>query len=77
MEVSIKLRSEGKEGPMNYIVAQQELSWRVIKLAPFRRTPGVYFDIIPTEFLPRLTALTAKLHRRYSTNVKGQLCHNA
>jgi hypothetical protein len=39
---------------MNYIVAQQERFWRVIKLAPFRRTPGMYFDIVPTEFLPRL-----------------------
>jgi hypothetical protein len=47
---------------MNYIVADEEGFWRVIKLAPFRRTPGVYFDIVPMEFLPRIDGIDRVVH---------------
>jgi hypothetical protein len=47
---------------MNYIVAQEEGFWRVIKLAPFRRTPGVHFDIVPMEFLPRVDGIDRVVH---------------
>ena len=47
---------------MNYIVAQEEGFWRVIKLVPFRRTPGVYFDIVPMEFLPRVDGIDRVVH---------------
>lgn len=47
---------------MNYIVAQEERFWRVIKLAPFRRTPGVFFDIVPMEFLPRVDGIDRVVH---------------
>lgn len=42
---------KAKKESMNYVVAQQEWFWMVIKLAPFRRTPGVYIDIVPMDFL--------------------------
>jgi hypothetical protein len=47
---------------MNHIVAQEEGFWRVIKLVPFRRTPGVYFDIVPMEFLPRVDGIDRVVH---------------
>ena len=47
---------------MNFIVAEDEGFWKVIKLAPFRRTPGVYFDIIPMEFLPRIDGIDRVVH---------------
>jgi len=47
---------------MNFIVAEEEGFWRVIKLAPFRRTPGVYFDIVPMEFLPRVDGIDRVVH---------------
>jgi hypothetical protein len=47
---------------MNFIVAEEEKFWRVIKLAPFRRTPGVYFDIVPMEFLPRVDGIDRVVH---------------
>jgi hypothetical protein len=47
---------------MNFIVAEEERFWRVIKLAPFRRTPGVYFDIVPMEFLPRIDGIDRVVH---------------
>jgi hypothetical protein len=56
--VSLKAR----EATMNFIVAEEERFWRVIKLAPFRRTPGVYFDIIPMEFLPRVDGIDRVVH---------------
>jgi hypothetical protein len=47
---------------MNYIVADEEGFWRVINLVPFRRTPGVYFDIVPMEFLPRVDGIDRVVH---------------
>jgi len=47
---------------VNYIVAQEDGFWRVIKLKPLRRTPGVYFDIVPMEFLPRVDGIDRVVH---------------
>ena len=47
---------------MNYIVGHEEGFWKVIKLVPFRRTPGVYFDIFPMEFLPRIDGIDRVVH---------------
>ncbi|NTW17518.1 MAG: hypothetical protein HGA41_08700, partial [Syntrophaceae bacterium] len=47
---------------MNFIVAQEERFWRVIRLKPFRRTTGVYFDIVPMEFLPRIDGVDRVIH---------------
>ncbi len=49
---------------MNCIVAQEEGFWKVIKLTPFRRTPGVYFDIIPMEYFPRIDGIDRVVHDR-------------
>jgi hypothetical protein len=47
---------------MDFIVAEEEGFWRVIKLLPFRRTPGVYFDIVPMALLPRVDGIDRVVH---------------
>ncbi len=47
---------------MNHLVAEEKGFWRVIKLAPFRHTPGVQFDIVPMEFLPRVEGIDRVVH---------------
>jgi len=47
---------------MNYIVVQQERFWKVIRLVPLRRTPGVCFDMVPMEFLPRIDGIDRVVH---------------
>jgi hypothetical protein len=49
---------------MNFIVAEQEGFWGVVKLLPFRRTPGVYFDIVPMKFFPRVDGIDRVVHER-------------
>jgi len=38
--------------------------YRVVRLNPFRRTPGVYFDNVPTEALPRIDAIDRVIHEK-------------
>lgn len=38
--------------------------YRVIALSPFRRTPGVAFDIFPMEFLPKIDGIDRVMHER-------------
>ena len=38
--------------------------YRVIRLNPFRRTPGVWFDNVPTAALPRIDAIDRVIHER-------------
>jgi len=47
---------------MDDIVVQQERFWEVIRLVPLRRTPGVYFDMVPMEFLPRIDGIDRVVH---------------
>ena len=37
--------------------------YRIIPLQPLRRTPGVLFDNVPLEFLPRIDAIDRVLHQ--------------
>ncbi|WP_291319513.1 hypothetical protein [Desulfonatronospira sp.] len=37
--------------------------YRIIPLQALRRTPGVYFDNVPMEFLPRIDAIDRVLHQ--------------
>jgi len=36
--------------------------YRVITLVPFRRTPGVSFDIFPMDFLPKIDGIDRVMH---------------
>lgn len=36
--------------------------YRIIPLKPMRRTPGVFFDNVPMEFLPRVDAIDRVIH---------------
>jgi hypothetical protein len=47
---------------MEHIVAEEPGFWRVIRLTPFRKTPGVQFDIVPMEFLPRVDGIDRVVH---------------
>ena len=53
---------KAEEGMMNFIVAQEERFWRLIMLEPFRRTPGVYFDLVPMEYFPRIDGIDRVVH---------------
>lgn len=38
--------------------------YRIIPMKPLRRTPGVVFDNVPMEFLPRINAIDRVIHSR-------------
>ena len=38
--------------------------YRIIPLKPLRRTPGVSFDNVPMEFLPRINAIDRVIHEQ-------------
>jgi hypothetical protein len=48
----------------DYIIDEVTGFYRVIALAPFRRTPGVAFDIFPMEFLPKIDGIDRVMHAR-------------
>lgn len=46
------------------IFKEVENFYRIIPLKKFRRTPGVAFDNVPMEFLPRIDAMDRVLHEQ-------------
>jgi hypothetical protein len=48
---------------MDYILAEEEGFWRIVKLRPFRKTEGVSFDIFPMKALPRIDGIDRVIHR--------------
>jgi hypothetical protein len=46
----------------NYCIDEVPGFYRVISLVPFRRTPGVAFDIFPMEFLPKIDGIDRVMH---------------
>lgn len=46
------------------VIAEIPGFYRVIRLVPLRRTPGVVFDNVPTGCLPRIDAIDRVLHER-------------
>jgi hypothetical protein len=46
------------------IVLEAPGLYRVIALTPFRKTPGVAFDIVPMEYLPALHGIDRVVHDR-------------
>lgn len=44
------------------VVAHVDGFYRVIRLAALRRTPGVAFDVIPREHIPRVDAIDRVIH---------------
>jgi len=48
----------------NEIIEEVQDFYRIIPLIKFRHTPGVYFDNVPMEFLPRISAIDRVLHDR-------------
>jgi hypothetical protein len=47
---------------MTDIIQEVEDFYRIIPLTPFRRTPGVSFDNIPMQELPRISAIDRVIH---------------
>jgi hypothetical protein len=47
---------------MNPILAEVPGFWRIIVLKPFRKTPGVSFDLVPMELLPRIDGIDRVVH---------------
>ena len=45
-----------------HIIDEAAGFYRVITLKPFRRTPGVAFDIFPMEFLPKIDGIDRVMH---------------
>lgn len=46
----------------NLIVEEVAGLYQIIRLRPFRHTPGVSFDIVPKEALPRIDAIDRVIH---------------
>lgn len=46
----------------HHIIDEVPRLYRVIALHNFRRTPGVYFDVMPTELIPRIDAIDRVIH---------------
>ena len=46
------------------IVKEEDQFYRIIKLTPFRRTPGVFFDFVPLDALARIDAIDRVIHER-------------
>ncbi len=38
--------------------------YRIVRLNPFRRTSGVYFDNVPTDAIPRIDAIDRVIHEK-------------
>lgn len=49
---------------MDYILDEVARFYRVIRLKPFRRTPGVAFDILPMQFLPHIEGIDRVIHQK-------------
>lgn len=49
--------------PTNPIVAKIPGLYKVVALEPFRHTPGVSFDILPQNFVPRIDAVDRVIHQ--------------
>lgn len=47
---------------MNPVFAEVPRFWRIITLKPFRKTPGVSFDLVRMEFLPRIDGMDRVVH---------------
>ena len=48
----------------DYIFEEIPGLYKIIKLNKLRRTPGVYFDYVPMDFLPRINAIDRVIHER-------------
>jgi hypothetical protein len=46
------------------VFAEVKDFYRIIPLKPLRRTPGVLFDNVPMQFLPRIDAIDRVLHEK-------------
>jgi hypothetical protein len=42
--------------------------YRIVSLTPFRRTPGVFFDNVPTGAFPRIDAIDRVIHKGNSSS---------
>jgi hypothetical protein len=47
-----------------YVFAEIKDFYRIIPLKPLRRTPGVLFDNVPMQSLPRIDAIDRVLHEK-------------
>ena len=47
----------------NPVIAEIPGLYRVIALHPFRKTPGVSFDILPKELVPKIDAVDRVIHQ--------------
>lgn len=48
----------------DHIIEEIAGFYRVIALAPFRRTPGVAFDVFPMQYLPKIDGIDRVMHER-------------
>ena len=46
----------------DHILEEVEGLYRIIKLKVFRRTPGVYFDLMPMQVLPHIDSIDKVIH---------------
>lgn len=51
-----------QEDFMEYIHSEKPGFWRILLLKPFRKTPGVSFDIVPMEYLPKIDGIDRVVH---------------
>jgi len=49
-----------------HVIDEVEGLYRIVELKPFRRTPGVSFDIMPMELLPRVDGIDRVIHTRFA-----------
>jgi hypothetical protein len=62
---------------MSSILAEEPGFWRIIPLKPFRKTPGVSFDLVPMELLPRIDGIDRVIHQHsaVSPGPVGEVSH--
>lgn len=45
-----------------HIIKEENNFYRIVELRALRRTPGVHFDYVPMDFLPRIDAIDRVIH---------------